>query len=99
MLIINHRSSRQVCATHLEEQFAKNPIRFVLEYGGKDDRNAIMRGLNVDRLLVPIMDLHQLPLLVRVRELLLRVESKLKWRCDGIALEQRHGHDKRLPRL
>ena len=99
MSVITNLLVMRVCVTHLEEQFAKNPIRFVLEYGGKDDRNAIMRGLDVDRLLVPIMDLHQLSLVVRVRELLLRVEPKLKRRCDGIALEQRQGHDKRFPRL
>lgn len=98
MSIITHVSCH-ACATHLEEHFAKNPIGFLLKYCGKDDRNTVMRGLYVDRLLVPIMNLHQLALFVSIRELLLRVESKLKRRRDGIALEQRHGHDKRIPRL
>jgi len=85
--------------TYLKKEFTKNPICFVLENGGKDDGNAIMRSSDVDCLLVPIMNLHQLSLFISVREFFLSLESKLKRRRDGIAFEHRYRHDKRFPCL
>jgi hypothetical protein len=51
------RERRDWCLTDLEEHLSEYPIRLLLEGGREDDRNTILRGLDINRLFVAIMDL------------------------------------------
>lgn len=73
--------------THLKENLANNTVCFLTEHGREDDSDAIMRSLNVDRLLVTIVYSHQLTLAGpgALEGFLLR-ERPLEWSSQCVSL-------------
>jgi len=96
----------------LQEDFAKDSIRFFSEDGGEDDRDPVVRGFDINRLFVPVMDRAHLAsfaytlrrrlrcvalrLLLQIRKLL---EGLLERCGHGVSLQQTHALDQVLPLL
>lgn len=63
---------------YLQENFAKDSVRLLLEDGGEDDCDAIGTSLYVNRLFVAVMNLHQLARIIPALQLLLCLECCLE---------------------
>lgn len=85
--------------THLQEHLPKDPVSLLLEDRGEDNSDAIGRGLHINRLLVSVVYLHQFTLRPTRLQLLLGLESTLKWCGVGMALEERYRCHERLPSI
>lgn len=90
----------------LQENLSKDPVRFIREDCAKDDRNAIVRGFDVDSLLVPVVncpylasfsDTLRCSLARKVACLLLQsgvfVKCLFEWRSHGVAFQQADSPD------
>ena len=76
------------CSTHLQEDLAVDAIRLILEDRGEDDGDTVGGGLDVDRFLVAVVNLHELALPAGRLEVLLLGEGALEGTSHGIALQQ-----------
>ena len=74
------------CSTHLQEDLAVDAIRLILEDRREDDGDAVGGGLDVDRFLVAVVNLHELALPAGRLEVLLLGEGALEGTSHGIAL-------------